>query len=114
MLTQPPVYAGPARPAGLPAPRKEPKDVRLPPIPRAADFIRAAGEHFKFTPQRPDSDLEFKRAYAQAAIAAGLTEDQAVRIYAFETGGNGTYDVQAGLTHPKKGSKPISPAILTA
>ena len=111
VLTQPPVYAGPARPAGLPAPRKEPKDVRLPPIPRAADFIRAAGEHFKFTPQRPDSDLEFKRAYAQAAIAAGLTEDQAVRIYAFETGGNGTYDVQAGLTHPKKGSKPISPAI---
>ena len=111
VLTQPPVYAGPARPAGLPAPRKEPKDVRLPPIPRAADFIKAAGEHFKFTPQRPDSDLEFKRAYAQAAIAAGLTEDQAVRIYAFETGGNGTYDVQAGLTHPKKGSKPISPAI---
>ena len=34
VLTQPPVYAGPARPAGLPAPRKEPKDVRLPPIPR--------------------------------------------------------------------------------
>jgi hypothetical protein len=45
------------------------------------------------------------------ALAAGLTEEQAVRIYAFETGGNGTYDVQAGLTHPKKGSKPISPAM---
>jgi hypothetical protein len=111
VLTQPPVYAGPPRPAGLPAPRREPPDVKLPPIPRAADFIRAAGEHFKFAPQRPDSELEFKRAYARVAIAAGLTEQQAVRIYAFETGGNGTYDVQAGLTHPKKGSKPISPAI---
>ena len=80
-------------------------------IPRVADFISAAAEHFKFVPQRPDSDLEFKRAYARVARAAGLTEEQAVRIYAFETGGNGTYDVQAGLTHPKKGSKPISPAV---
>ena len=111
VLTQPPVYAGPPRPAGMPPPRKEPRDVKLPPIPRVADFIKAAAEHFKFVPQRPDSDLEFKRAYARVAIAAGVTEDQAVRIYAFETGGNGTYDVQAGLTHPKKGSKPISPAI---
>jgi hypothetical protein len=34
-----------------------------------------------------------------------------VRVYAFETGGNGTYDVQAGLTHPKPGSRAISPAI---
>jgi hypothetical protein len=111
VLTQPPVYAGPPRPAGLPAPRKEPRDVKLPRIPRVADFISAAREHFKFVPQRPDSDLEFKQAYARVASAAGLTGDQAVRIYAFETGGNGTYDVQAGLTHPKKGSKPISPAV---
>ena len=111
VLTQPPVYDGPPRPAGMPAPRREPKDVRLPPIPRAADFIRAAAEHFKFVPQRPDSDLAFKRAYAKVATAAGLTAEQAVRIYAFETGGNGTYDVQAGLTHPRPGSKPISPAV---
>jgi hypothetical protein len=34
-----------------------------------------------------------------------------VRIYAFETGGNGTYDVQAGLTHPRPGARAISPAI---
>src|SRR5262249_50905772 len=44
-------------------------------------------------------------------VAAGLTRDQVVRIYAFETGGNGTYDVQAGLTHPRPGAKAISPAI---
>jgi hypothetical protein len=111
VLTQPPVYDGPSRPAGMPAPRREPKDVRLPPIPRAAEFIRAAKEHFQFVPQRPDSELDFKRAYAETALAAGLTAEQAVRIYGFETGGNGTYDVQAGLTHPRKGSKPISPAI---
>ena len=111
VLTQPPEYSGPPRPAGMPAPRREPRDVKLPPIPRVADFISAAAEHYKFVPQRPDSDLEFKRAYARVAIEAGLTGDQAVRIYAFETGGNGTYDVQAGLTHPKKGSKPISPAV---
>ena len=111
VLTQPPAYAGPQRPAGMPAPRREPKDVKLPPIPRAAEFIKAAGEHFQFVPHRPDSELEFKRAYARVALAAGLTEEQAVRIYAFETGGNGSYDVQAGLTHPKKGSKPISPAV---
>ena len=111
VLTQPPVYSGPPRPAGMPAPRREPKDVKLPPIPRVADFIAAAAEHYKFMPHRPESDLEFKRAYARVALDAGLTEEQAVRIYAFETGGNGTYDVQAGLTHPKKGSKPISPAV---
>lgn len=111
VLTQPPVYSGPPRPAGHAPPRKEPRDVKLPPIPRVADFIKAAAEHHKFVPHRPDSDLEFKRAYARVALAAGVTEDQAVRIYAFETGGNGTYDVQAGLTHPKRGSKPISPAM---
>ena len=111
VLAQPPVYSGPPRPPGATPPPKEPRDVKLPPIPRLADFVKAAAEHFKFTPQRPESDLEFKRAYAREALAAGVTEEQAVRIYAFETGGNGTYDVQAGLTHPKKGSKPISPAM---
>jgi hypothetical protein len=53
----------------------------------------------------------FKQAYAQVASAAGLTSDQAVRVYAFETGGNGTYDVQAGLTHPRPGARAISPAL---
>ena len=54
-------------------------------------------------PHRPESDVEFKRAYAKAAVAAGLTRDQAVRIYAFETGGNGTYDVQAGIVAQPQG-----------
>ena len=100
VLTQPPVYRGPPRPAapgsGPPAPRK-------PAMPVVADFLKAAAEEFGFVPQRPDNDLAFKQAYAQVASAAGLTRDQAVRVYAFETGGNGTYDVQAGLTHPRPG-----------
>jgi hypothetical protein len=44
-------------------------------------------------------------------LAAGLTREQAVRIYAFETGGNGTYDVQSGLTHPRPNARAISTAI---
>jgi hypothetical protein len=45
------------------------------------------------------------------ATAAGLTRDQAVRIYAFETGGNGTYDGQAGIVGNRKDARPISPAM---
>jgi hypothetical protein len=104
VLTQPPVYRGPPRPSGPAAPRK-------PAMPVVADFLKAAAEEFGFVPQRPDNDLVFKQAYAQVASAAGLTSDQAVRVYAFETGGNGTYDVQAGLTHPRPGTRAISPAL---
>jgi len=32
----------------------------------------------------------------RSIVSAGLTKDQIVRIYAFETGGNGTYYAQAG------------------
>jgi hypothetical protein len=105
VLTQPPLYTGPGRPPGA-----RPIGPRRPPIPVLADFLRnAAGEH-NFVPQRPD-EMEFKRAYVKVATAAGLTQDQIVRIYAFETGGNGTYDVQAGLTHRTKKSRAISPAM---
>ena len=95
VLTQPPVYTGPPRPPGTAAAAA----IQPPraPIPVVADFLKAAAEQYRFVPQRPNSDIEFKRAYAKAAAAAGLTRDQTVRIYAFETGGNGTYDVQAGL-----------------
>jgi len=50
----------------------------------------------------PQSESEFKRAYAKVALAAGLTKDQIVRIYGFEAGGNGDYDVQAGLEYNKR------------
>ena len=64
------------------------------------DLIQAAVEHFQFTPQKPATEAEFKRAYARVAAAAGLTREQAVRVYSFETGGNGNYDMQSGYRGP--------------
>ena len=110
VLTQPPLYDGPKRPVD-PSPT-EPDD--RPPrktIPVVADLLKAAAEHFQFTPQRPANELEFKRAYARAASAAGLTREQAVRVYAFETGGNGNHDMQSGLSASRPGSRAISTAI---
>lgn len=116
VLDQPPAYAGPAapsRPAFLPAPstvkrKKKPPSRGLPVV---ADFLREAKARFKFVPEKPKSELEYKRAYARTAVAAGITKDQAVRIYGFEAGGNGEYDVQAGLETHRKGAKPISTAL---
>ena len=110
VLAQPPVYRGPKRPIN-PAPEPEPEH---PPrvhkaIPVVADLLQAASEHFQFTPQRPASEIEFKRAYARVASAAGLTREQAVRVYSFETGGTGNYDVQSGIEHG--GTRAISTAI---
>jgi hypothetical protein len=110
VLTQPPVYSGPRKPvdpSGAPA---EPPPPR-PYVPVVADFLKAAAEHFGFVPQRPQSELEYKRAYAKVAAAARLTRDQVVRIYGFESGGNGRYDVQAGLEHPRPGARAITTAL---
>jgi hypothetical protein len=104
VLTQPPLYI-------RPLPPRPPHERVIPRIPVLADFLRAAATQHGFVPERAESEMAFKQAYAKAALAAGLTADQAVRIYAFETGGNGTYDVQAGLTHKTKKARAISPAI---
>jgi hypothetical protein len=108
VLTQPPAYAGPKRPVNpepeLPQPGG-PREHKA--IPIVADLLQAASEHFQWTPQKPASEVEFKRAYARVASAAGLTREQAVRVYSFETGGNGNYDMQSGL----RGGRAISTAI---
>jgi hypothetical protein len=109
VLTQPPLYTGPPRPINPAAPGPEPSE--RPPIPVAADFLKAAAEQYGFEPQLPASDLEFKRAYARAARAAGLTREQIVGVYAFETGGRGAYDTQAGLEPPGPGKHAVSPAM---
>ena len=110
VLQQPPVYEGPKRPVN-PAPEEEGGKPPRPPktIPVVSDLVRAAAEQFQFTPQRPTSEVEFKRAYARYARAAGLTPEQAVRVYSFETGGTGNYDVQAGIEHG--GKRAISTAM---
>jgi hypothetical protein len=110
VLTQPPVYTGPKRPvnpAPEPEPERPPREHKA--IPVVADLLQAAAQQYQFKPQRPTSELEFKRAYARVAAAAGLTRDQAVRVYSFETGGTGNYDVQSGIEHG--GTRAISTAI---
>jgi hypothetical protein len=109
VLDQAPLYDGPRRPVDPQPPEDTTPRVRKE-IPVVADLIRASAEYFQFTPQRPTSELEFKRAYARAAAASGLTREQAVRVYSFETGGNGNYDMQSGLSS-KPGSRAISTAI---
>jgi hypothetical protein len=109
VLTQPPIYTGPPRPVDPQAPAPPPAE--RPEIPVVADFLKNAAEQFGFIPDRPASDFDFKRAYAKAALAAGLTREQIVGVYAFETGGNGTYDSQAGLVPYRPGARAISPAV---
>lgn len=107
VLNQPPVYSGPSKPVN-PAPPEEPQVPReRKTIPLVADLLKAAADRFQFAPQRPVNELDFKRAYARAASEAGLTREQAVRVYSFETGGNGNFDMQSGL----RGSRAASTAI---
>jgi hypothetical protein len=111
VLTQPPVYAGPPRPIDPNAPQATPPEPPLPPMPVVADFLRHAAEQYGFVPQRPHDELAAKKAYVAVAKAAGLTKEQVVHVYAFETGGDGTYDVQAGLSSGKPNARAISPAL---
>jgi hypothetical protein len=110
VLTQPPSYSGPKRPVN---PEPEPPEAKPPrpfkAIPVVGDLLQAANEYYQWAPQKPASEIEFKRAYARVALSAGLTREQAVRVYAFETGGTGNYDVQAGIEHG--GKHAISTAI---
>src|SRR6266480_2178714 len=112
VLTQPPIYSGPKRPVNpSPEPEPEEKPRQRKTIPLVADLLKAAADHFQFAPQRPASEVEFKRAYARVASAAGLTREQAVRVYSFETGGNGNHDMQSGLSASRPGSRAISTAV---
>ena len=113
VLTQPPVYSGPPQPVN-PAPEIVPSPPAPPPkryIPVVADFLQAAADEFDFKPQLPKTEIDFKKAYAKVAAAAGLTREQAARIYGFEAGGNGRYDVQAGLEYPRPDAHAISTAL---
>ena len=116
VLTQPPVYTGPPPPEPPPSeppPQRSedaPQPAARPYIPVVADFLESARAYFGFAPRLPRDDLAFKRAYAKAALAAGLTPQQIVRIYAFETGGNGTYDMQAGREYSRD-ARAVSPAL---
>jgi hypothetical protein len=98
VLTQPPAYHGPPRPPGPPPePVPQIKPHVNKPVPVVSDLVAAASQLYQWTPQQPANETEFKRAYARYAVNAGLTPQQAVRVYAFETGGNGTHASQSGF-----------------
>src|SRR4029077_1932499 len=100
VLTQPPAYTGPPKPQNPLKPEVQPPRIYVPVV---ADFVAAARQEFKFVPRFPQSETEFRRGYANVALAAGLTRDQIVRIYGFEATGNGSYDIEAGLEYNKHG-----------
>ena len=109
VLIQPPAYTGPPRPVGPVAEPAPPAPVAA--VPVVADFLNGALEQFQFTPTRPKTEIAFKKAYAKVAAAAGLTKEQVVRVYAFESGGNGKYNVQAGLEYERPNAHAISTAL---
>ncbi len=117
VMSFPPAYAGPKLPPEL-AKRyekfKDAQDQSQPAPPKdmatVADYLGAAKRVYGFTPERV-SEKEFKRRYAEEAASLGLTKDQVVRVYALETGGIGTYDMQAGIHPIRKTGRAISSAL---
>ena len=101
---QPPVYNGPPRPddvmAMLPKPPPAPVEIREP-VPIVTDFLRQAEEVYGFKPDQVNED-DFMILYAMEAVRLGLTRDQVVRLYALETGGMGTQNLQSGY-NPRTG-----------
>jgi len=107
VLEQPPPYSAPPEPKNPDKPRPTSPEY----VPVIADFLASAKEHFSFTPDLPANDSEFRHAYAKAALAAGLTAEECVKIYAFESGGDGGYAVQAGLEYDRPGAHAITTAL---
>ncbi|MGD9783383.1 MAG: hypothetical protein AB7E80_16685 [Hyphomicrobiaceae bacterium] len=116
VLEQPPVYAGPSLTRRLAAAwstfqdkfekRPDAPEPEREKLPTVADFLDSARRHYNFVPDRV-SESEFKRRYAQEALALGLTGAQVVRVYALETSGLGTADMQA----VNRAGEPISTAL---
>lgn len=79
-------------------------------LPGLADYLAAAKRYYGFEPERI-SEREFKLRYAREALRHGLSMNQVVRVYALETGGIGTADMQAGIHPVRRSGKPISSAL---
>ncbi|MGL4395702.1 MAG: hypothetical protein ACRCS9_04100 [Hyphomicrobium sp.] len=112
-----PDYTGPKLPTGVASKyakflAAQDKDQPTPPKDMAtvSDYLAAAKRVYGFVPDRV-AEKDFKRRYAEEALALGLAKDQVVRIYALETGGIGTYDMQAGIHPIKKTGRAISSAL---
>ena len=108
---QPPKYQGPDLPpdvARIVAEMRPPSEEKQ--LASVSDFLAAAKAQFGFVPKRA-TEAEFKRKYATEALKVGLTKDQVVRVYALETGGMGTYDMQSGINPVTRQGRPISSAL---
>lgn len=108
---QPPKFQGAALPpdiAKLVAEATPPQPDKS--LPALADYLAAARTHYGFVPSMTQ-EREFKRRYAAEALAAGLSKVQVVRVYALETGGQGTFDMQAGIDPITRQGRPISSAL---
>jgi hypothetical protein len=115
--TFPPEFAGPGLTADLDrrwarflATRGKAAKPATEELPGIDDFLAAASKHYDFVPTRI-SEREFKRRYAREALELGLSKEQVVRVYALETGGNGTADMQAGINPITRKGRPISSAL---
>jgi hypothetical protein len=113
--TFPPKYTGPAIPDAISKALIDPTKPVAPPspesqLPTVNDYRIAALTEHGFAPEQT-TEIEFKRRYAAEALAIGLSKDQVIRVYALETGGNGTYDMQSGYHPVTRLGKPISSAV---
>lgn len=115
---QPPVYQGPSLSKSLARrwwlfreqrAEKKPDQPREQ-LPSVTDFLASAREHYGFVPDRV-SEHVFKERYAREALSLGLSGNQVVRVYALETSGLGTADMQAGIHPITRKGEPISTAI---
>jgi hypothetical protein len=111
VLSFPPAYSGPHEPVDIIKLLQPPKAVDPPkPIPVVADFLKHAKAQYGFEPERVNED-EFMRRYARTALALGFSPEQIVRVYALETGGLGTHDMQSGVNPVTKKGRAISTAL---
>ncbi|WP_244437834.1 hypothetical protein [Hyphomicrobium denitrificans] len=117
VMSFPPRYKGPALSAALAKKyynfveqQKTTEPAKTRELATVSDYLDAAKRVYGFTPERV-SEREFKLRYAEEANALGLSKEQVVRVYALETGGNGTYDMQAGIHPVKKTGRAISSAL---
>ncbi len=117
VTTFPPKYNGPTLSASLKkrwqaylAKKEKKSPSRRKSLPSVADYLAASKKYYGFVPERIP-EREFKKRYAREALRVGLNKEQVVRVYALETGGNGTADMQAGIHPVSKKGRPISSAL---
>ena len=112
VLTQPPVYGGPARPIDPSAPDKPP------PLPRRQKYVPTIPEMLASAQKILPVHARSARARASSSAPMrgrsppkAVPRDLAVRLYAFETGGSRHLRPAVRLVERAPGAKPLSAAL---